>query len=381
MVLDSLKAFWDWALAHPSDLRDISAVVLGIIGLILLVWRSVNLSHQTKSAQQQVLTMQEQLRSTQKQLSLSDKDSSNNRFQNAYQMMASKDIFVRIGGISAFRRLADIYPEQYNYLTGELLCAYVRSRPHVDSDGVRLTDDVEDDIQKAIDCIGALQDEEMRGNARFRIDLHGAYLLGANLGQMNLCDANLREAQLERAVLPHILRGADLSRSKLGSADLDTADLSRAILDEANLEGSNLRSTTLIGASAQGANFRYAELLNVNLSKCDLRAADLYDAKISGDLSDCRLENADLTGAIIGPADLTNARFGEADLSGAVLCRRHQYIDANEVYSDLTSLEPKLTITQDQLDLAKKDLKIPPIIYEDVVDDATGCKLTWNGGP
>ena len=79
------------------------------------------------------------------------------------------------------------------------------------------------------------------------------------------------------------LRGADLSGTNLGWADLNGAYLRRADLSGADLSGTNLGWTDLGGADLSGAD----------LSGADLRGADLHGAYLSG----TNLHGADLHGA------------------------------------------------------------------------------------
>ena len=380
MICELATTFWGWLLVRHEVLRDMAAITLGLIGLGLQIWRSWNLDRQTKASQKHVDTVQKQLKSTEAQVSLAQRDSLNNRFQKACEMIGSEDMFIRMGGISAFRWLAEVHPKQYHFQVGELLCVFVRSRPKFDRDGAQLHENVDDDVQEALNRIRWLRDEDELGEVvYFKTDLHGAYLKGARLDQANLCGADLNEALLNGATLSRtVLRNATLQGADLSRATLNRADLSRSRLDYAQMERVEMIGAKLVGASAQRVRCQHTKLLNVDVSGCDLRGADLSYAVISGNLSGCRLESAILEGATIGPADLTNARLNGADLSDAVLCLEHWRTETDEDYPDIVPLDPVFVLTQDQLDRAAKNSRTPPIIYQDVIDASTGQKLKWN---
>ena len=86
------------------------------------------------------------------------------------------------------------------------------------------------------------------------------------------------------------LRGADLVRADLETADLREADLRGANLVRADLETADLSEADLRGADLRGANLRDACLRDVNLRGADLCGADLRGANLG---------SADLRGALL----------------------------------------------------------------------------------
>jgi hypothetical protein len=89
-----------------------------------------------------------------------------------------------------------------------------------------------------------------------KVNLWGADLRGADLGEANLRGADLREANLRGADL----RRADLRGANLWGADLREANLRGADLGEANLRGADLGEANLWGANLRGADLREADL-------------------------------------------------------------------------------------------------------------------------
>jgi hypothetical protein len=124
------------------------------------------------------------------------------------------------------------------------------------------------------------------------IDLRGADLRGAELGQANLVGAMMGRAKLD---------GADL-----WMAELEGADLHLAALPETRLESANL-----IDADLNSANLRQADLTSATLGRAVLKMANLAGATFAA---------ADLSGTDLSMADVTRTSFAGATFSRTLLC-------------------------------------------------------------
>lgn len=94
-------------------------------------------------------------------------------------------------------------------------------------------------------------------------------------------------------------------------------DLSDTKLNNANLVGIDLQDSKLIGANLRGANLRGARLYSV-YEVADLSGADLSGASLNGaNLTNAILKDADLEGADLEGARLNGADLSRANLSGA----------------------------------------------------------------
>jgi len=76
-----------------------------------------------------------------------------------------------------------------------------------------------------------------------------------------------------------LLKGAELARANLESADLRGAILRGADLWRANLKGADLRSANLMGVDLVKSNLEGADLEGANIEKADLWKVNLKDAK------------------------------------------------------------------------------------------------------
>ena len=337
------KCFWVDLRGEQDSLsttvRNVGLVIGGVIAILLAVWRSRIGERQADTAQQGLL---------------------NERYQKGAEMLGSDVLAVRMGGISALKRLAEEHPGQYHIQTMELLCAFVRNPTGSDSVHRKLyTEDAPDafptireDVQAILTAVGGrgkvgLDLENLREG--FRLDLRHANLGGANLYQANLANANLREAYLAHARLT----SADLS-----AAYLTSADLHRGTMVDANLSGASMDSTDLSYVIAEFSKF----------SGADLSWAVLIYAN---------LENANLSQANIGGADLTHARLKETNLSGV---RFRPQVSPPDSGHGLRP-RPFARLTQLQLDDAISDPDNPPRIPKGLVDIESGEQLFWQDQP
>lgn len=316
--------FWDWLRlvsgaqeSGTATVRNLGLLVTAIIALPLAIWRSIIADRQAETARRQSETAERGLL--------------NERYQKGAEMLGSKVLTVRLGGIYALARLARERPEEYHTQVMQLFCTFVRLPPEGDekstaADGHQQTTRLRVDIQEILTAIGKRSE-----------------------GQLAV--------EGDKSKAPYIL---DLSYTNLAHAQLADAVLSRA-----NLFGAKLSGATLFGAKLSGSVLSQAELVKANLTGADLSHAHLNDTK--------------LTNAILTRADLTSAWLDNADLSYSNLTRA-VLTDANLILTNLThtNLSGCRGLTQEQLNDAVADEVGPPKLME-VVDAKTGERLIWHG--
>jgi uncharacterized protein YjbI with pentapeptide repeats len=190
-------------------------------------------------------------------------------------------------------------------------------------------------VLKRRDLTGA----NLRGADLARANLHDTKLGGADLTQANLSEANLNKADLRRAKLADakldstmlfetyadnasferasmagaMMGRARLTRATFAAAQMQGADLREIRALDAIFDGVNLSDGRLDGAQMRGAKLRRAELVRVLMSEAKLADADLADAVLAS--SD--LYAADLTRANLARADLSDTRLAVAILTDA----------------------------------------------------------------
>lgn len=244
------------------------------------------------------------------------------RFSKAVEMLGSKVLDVRLGGIYALERIArDSQKDHWTVM--EVLTAFVRRRtkPKVEASAASPQSQPPDsgepawskkpraDIQAAINVIGRRKWWEQE-EPHQRLDLRGTDLGGVDLPQSHLERACFTNANLVWAIFHEAhLTGAELSGARLNQADLSEAHLERAILNGAKLEGTNLKSAHLDGTQLLHARLFKACLTEADLTGADLTGARFYDPE-QGDDSKAKgltweqLSKADPNGRPVLPPDL-----------------------------------------------------------------------------
>ena len=221
--------FWSWL--HPNTpaeaststtLRNVGLLIGGVLALVFAVWRSWVAERQTATAQESLL---------------------NDQYQRGADMLGSRVLSVRMGGIYVLKRLAETHPKQYHVPVMELFCVFAR-HPTMEPD--LGPDSLQEDVQAVMTAIGGRSKAglEFERAESYQLELHGADLRHANLYGTNLAGANLSGARLNDA----ILLGANLSCAVLVKANLTRANATQAKLCWADLSKARLHDTNLSGA-------------------------------------------------------------------------------------------------------------------------------------
>ncbi len=238
-LISLVVVYWEWFVtvtpcreSGSTTVRNLGLVLGGFIAIGIAVWRGVVADRQARASQQQAEVSQRVLL--------------NERYQKGLDMLSSKNLSDRLGGIDALMDLAEDEPEQYHVKVKRRLCAFVCHPAKGEDDDGRLpvmgksvTKTVRADIQHALSAIGShtrYVEIKVEKEAGFHINLAGADLAGANL------------------------LGAFLSKSDLNYANLTGANLILTELIEAFLLSVNLTGANLTGANLTDTNLSYANL-------------------------------------------------------------------------------------------------------------------------
>ncbi len=330
----------EWQETNSTMLRNVGLLIAGVIALPLAVWRSIVAQRQSGTAQQGLL---------------------NDRYQQGAEMLGNDVLSVRLGGIYALQRLAEEHPKQYHVQIMRLFCAFVRhptrdSRLKSEPRGIELSPTMTQDVmaryQTSLEALGlADSDSQVREDVKavmeaVRVRGRSSIVLEPSVGY---------RLDLRFADIPGIeLWDADLSRVELQGVNLSGTWLTRANLSYANLGAANLTGAWLVKANLNSAGLVLANLSNTNL--------------IGADLSKARLMGADLTNAYFGgpgpPSSHSRMSLISSNFEGAILSG-----------ADLRDVK---NLTQEQLDGARADPKIPPSLVG-AVDPRTGKPLEWRG--
>ena len=178
------------------------------------------------------------------------------RFSKAVELLGSRYLDGRLGGIYALERIAkDSRKDHWTVI--EVLTAFVRQQCHESSESEE-PKKIKPDIQAALTVIVRRKWHAKEAQDQ-QIDLSGSCFP----------HANLKNARLRNAILSNTdLRGADFS-----GADLTDVNITDANLDDADLRSARLSDENIIAAHRNGAKFE-----NVNLKRAFLGSmTGVYD--------------------------------------------------------------------------------------------------------
>lgn len=241
-----------------------------------------------------------------RQVTVTEDGQITNRFTEAIRLLASSDLYSRLGAIYALERIArDSAKDHWTIM--EVLSAYI-CKPPAQSPGIvptnategsTVSEDLRADVQAAFTVIARRAHWQTEGEKRLR------------LSQADLRSARLFEGHLENAIImsTHLensfLRGVHLEHAGLLFAQLDGASL-----DEAHMEAAMCPSTSFRGATLEGAHLEMASMQGARFSEANLTGAYLLNAN----LRKADFRNAVLKGAHVGGAKLDGCKFGYTDL-------------------------------------------------------------------
>jgi Pentapeptide repeats (8 copies) len=217
------------------------------------------------------------------------------RFSGAVEQLGHDSIDVRLGGLYELEQLArpETQAPERRLVIMEVIAAYIRQ--HAEPPGTEIptgpiTYRLAQDVAAAFSIIGrrSIQDGDPMADLS-KLRLGSANLTGARLDHVDLSDTDLRGA---------VLDGASLERSSLERADLERARLRGANLSSATLSDTLLRGARLFGANLSNANLYNASLDGADLRETDLRGADLSHAFLASTIEGVDLGGADLQGAL-----------------------------------------------------------------------------------
>lgn len=238
-----------------TNVRNLGLISLGLIGLVLAVWRSV-LAHQAHRLSERGLVI--------------------DRYQKGALMLESKELSVRIAGVFALRELALSDPDETYFLVLDVLYAFVREK----------SKDRKPTGSALLTYVKPTQETEYEP---FGTDLQHALEAATHIRNAVKTATSREQRKKWKADLNNAnLSGADLNNANLSGANLMHANLSGAILSQANLSGANLYIANLSGANLYFANLSNARPMVANLNRtilwfANLSGADLWGIKTNED--------------------------------------------------------------------------------------------------
>jgi len=198
----------------------------------------------------------------------------NERFTTAIELLTSKELPSRLGGIYSLERIAK-ESEEHHWPVIETLAAFIRAnapRDFTDNDSTALGDaSTRTAVEAALTVIGR-RNHEFDAKDR-RVNLQGCDFRGMNLAGLHLATATLMnthlgltgfvDTNLEGAVLRGIFAdGAQFLGAKLRGATFEFAELRATNFKNADLRDADFMGATTTGASIDGADLRDTKYLS-----------------------------------------------------------------------------------------------------------------------
>lgn len=255
-------------------------MAIAILGLPFVVWRGIELHKQSKAVLEQSNIAQRNLL--------------NERYQKGVEMLSSKALSARLGGIYALESLAKNDSLTYHIQIMSVLSAFVRNW-HIEDEreseqnyGLSNTEKREppEDVCTILEVVGSRSSEqcEIELQRKYIIDLSNARLRGWwHSARDPAVPLNFSNINFSLAVLSGVslLPRVNFTKSYFMHADLSGAMFMHADFSNAHFSNANLSKASLAWASLTGVSFECAKLFDTDLSDVkDLTQEQLNSAEI-----------------------------------------------------------------------------------------------------
>jgi hypothetical protein len=235
-----------------------------IVGGLLLLAGLYATAKQVNSLQEQLKLSAQTFKIAQEQVRIAQEGQLTDRFGKAVEQLGNSASAVRLGGIYALARLGSDSMRDHSAVV-EVLTAYVRQHApwHVTIAApaslhrYETTPPLSHEYVVEIQAIILLLSSDKEQKA---IDLSHANLSKINFEKLFFREVNFNNSNFEGASCAHAhFNGSNFYGADLG-ADFDSADLSDARLDEADMRGSLLGNAGLSGATFNSTDLRGVDL-------------------------------------------------------------------------------------------------------------------------
>ena len=309
-----------WGNDKSEIIRNLGLVLVGIIGLPFLIWRTVS-SHRASIAalkQSEASLKQAEVAVQQIQVAIKQSEAALNQAQaavkqaeiatdrqitdnltRAFDQLGSEERAVRLGAVYALARIAHDSKRDHHPIM-EAITSYVRDQvPYFRGKDIEISEELQvfsdkpenqallqeilpdyereqPKLYPEIQAILSILGQRNAANEPFgkRLDLSRTDLRGANLCGLSLNESSYMYSNLQRAQI----LGAHLEEANFAFANLKGARFIDAHLNNADFTGADLEGAYFDGATLVGANFEMSNLKKVKFNSANLRKANLQDA-------------------------------------------------------------------------------------------------------
>ena len=311
-----------------------SLLGLGAIIGIYAAYRRASGIEAAADAQKETAQAQQETAEAQHKTAQAQHDANEQKmFNDATAKLGDKSPSVRLGGIYALDTLARSN-EAYLVRIVKILCAHLRETTQQKDYQENHKNEPSNEIQSLLEVLSELnrfseEKKEGKQSKPVRLNLSGAYLVGANLenaclNRTDLSRADMRKARLFQAHLQKAdLKNAKMQRAislmtQMQGASLWGAQMQGAILLEAQMQVANLWAAQMQGASLRMAQMQGTLLLEAQMQGADLKGAQMQGANLRWvQMQGARLWDAQMQGANVDQMQVQGAKPDGVDLRGA----------------------------------------------------------------
>ena len=255
-------------------------IAIATIGVPLAIWRGLALQKQSDATLKQSETALKQSEIALKQSEITQGGLLADRYRTGVEMLGSKVLSVRHGGIHILERVAESDPFTYHTPTMSVLSIFIRDSygkdEQEDQQDTVVSDEQEEpplDVRTVLEVIGrrSSKQHEIESERKYMVNLRGTCLRGwkpdaPTLGPYpDFSNVDFSDADLSQV---------DLSLMKCANSRFIRTNLSgvwfiHTDLSDASFIGADLAGTRLAHANLARANFDWAKLSETNLEKAD----------------------------------------------------------------------------------------------------------------
>ncbi len=317
------------------NLSLVGALFVAIVGIWLAVWRN-------KSADKQ-------LKEFTRQIEKSESGHNNERFLKAAEMLGSKELFTRIGGVSALVRLAREFPEKYHVEVTDLLCEFIRNSG-LSRKKREASLPCPRDVEYAMQALGHRRDSLFDEGAIHVEKDYSLELEKFNLKELKLSNVDFSSYDENENYFAYGgLEYAVIENSKFKRVTFENVFLSHASIVISNffkamIVRSDLTDVTISGSYLSRAIFSDVNFTNATIKQYDYRDTIYYDRErktklsrsyiFSSNFTRARIENVELNKALIVDSKFTCAKISNSNFEGAIL-REVDFTKAELIDSNL----------------------------------------------
>ena len=336
-VFDVPGANWiDDRLGTATKLETIKILTQALFGLVVIFglyvayMRARALGTTAKAQQETTQAQQETAEAQHKTAQAQHSTNEQKMFNDATKQLGNELTIVRLGGIYALDKLARLHLERANQddlaSIVKILCAYLREITQQKNYQENHRNEPSNEIQSLLKVLTGLnksseEKKEDRQPNPVRLDLSGAYLVGANLSNACLKNVILEGTNLQKASLIQTqMQGALLQKTQMQWTTLYGTQMQGAFLQETQMQWTFLQETQMQGALLLMTQMQRAVLQKTQMQRALLAMTQMQGARLQEpQMQEAHLQETQMQGAVLQRVQMQGAVLQRVQMQGALL--------------------------------------------------------------